>query len=225
MSRMGRSPQDFGLDSRRSFFDGRVPWTAIRGIVQPFVHGQCDCKLGSKNMKLARLVSLSVLFAGVLVSAAQGELKVGDPAPNFEVKASDGKTYKLEDFKGKEAVVIAWFPKAFTGGCTKECKSFRASGDKLKGFKVAYFTASCDDVKTNSEFAKSLDLDYPILSDPERKVAEAFGVVDSAQKNPRRWTFYIGPDGKILHIEKMVKTDSHGEDVAAKLAELGIAKK
>jgi len=90
---------------------------------------------------------------------------------------------------------------------------------------VAYFTASCDDVETNTRFAKSLELDYPILSDPDRKVAEAYGVVDSNQKNPRRWTFYIGQNGKIQHIEKSVKTDSHGDDVAAKLKELGVAKK
>lgn len=90
---------------------------------------------------------------------------------------------------------------------------------------MAYFTASCDDLDTNTRFAKSLDLDYPILSDPDRKVAEAFGVVDDKQKNPRRWTFYIGKDGKIQHIEKTVKTDSHGDDVAAKLKELGVAKK
>ena len=176
-------------------------------------------------MKLPLMVAMMMLLAGVFSQSARAELKAGDAAPDFEVKASDGKTYKLSDFKGKQALVIAWFPKAFTGGCTKECKSFKASGGKLREYDVAYFTASADDVKTNAEFAKSLDLDYPILSDPERKMAEAYGVVDSTQKNPKRWTFYIGKDGKIQHIEKMVKTDSHGEDVVAKLKELGVAKK
>ncbi len=176
-------------------------------------------------MKIVLMVAVMILFAGIVSESARGELKPGDAAPDFELKASDGKTYKLSDFKGKQALVIAWFPKAFTGGCTKECKSLKANGQKLREFDVAYFTASADDVETNAKFAKSLDLDYPILSDPERKVGEAFGVVDSAQKNPRRWTFYIGKDGKIQHIEKMVKTDTHGEDMAAKLKELGVAKK
>ena len=60
------------------------------------------------------------------------ELKVGDQAPNFTLQATDGKTYKLSDFKGKKAVVVAWFPKAFTQGCTIECKSLAENGDKIR---------------------------------------------------------------------------------------------
>jgi peroxiredoxin Q/BCP len=95
----------------------------------------------------------------------------------------------------------------------------------LKEFDVIYFTASCDEPDVNKKFADSLELDYPILSDPGRQVAAAFGVVDETRKNPARWTFYIGPDGKILHIDKMVKSAAHGTDVAAKLKELGVAKR
>jgi len=90
---------------------------------------------------------------------------------------------------------------------------------------VAYFTASCDTAEENKKFAESLDLDYPILSDPERKVAEAFGVVTAKRKFPSRWTFYIGKDGKILDIDKSVKAKSHGSDVAKKLEELKVDKK
>ena len=90
---------------------------------------------------------------------------------------------------------------------------------------MAYFTASCDTPEDNAKFAKSLDLDYAILSDPSKEVAKAYGVVTPQRELPFRWTFYIGKDGKILHIDKDVKTESHGKDVAAKLAELGVAKK
>jgi len=93
----------------------------------------------------------------------------------------------------------------------------------LRKFKVAYFTASCDDAETNRKFAQSLDLDYPILSDPDRKVARAYGVVTGDSRYAKRWTFYIGKDGKILFIDKGVKAASHGEDVAAKLKSLGVA--
>jgi len=65
-------------------------------------------------------------------------------------------------------------------------------------------------------------LDYPILSDPEKKVAAAFGVVDLLRPFPQRWTFYIGKDGKILHVDKSVKTDTHGKDIAEKLKALGV---
>lgn len=175
-------------------------------------------------MNLTRILAMCGLFAGILVGAVRGELKPGDDAPNFELKGTDGKTYKLSDFKGKQAVVIAWFPKADTPGCTKECKSFRTSSQKLKESNVAYFTASVDDVAANTAFSKKLELDYPILSDPEKKTAEAFGVVDSSRKVAQRWTFYIGKDGKILYIDKMVKTETHGDDVVAKLKDLGAKK-
>jgi thioredoxin-dependent peroxiredoxin len=87
---------------------------------------------------------------------------------------------------------------------------------------VAYFTASCDTEDLNKKFAESLDLDYPILSDPTRKTAEAYGVVTAERRNPQRWTFYIGKDGKILYIDKSVKAANHGPDMIAKLKELGV---
>ena len=158
-------------------------------------------------------------------SASAVELKPGDKAPGFELVGSDGNAYKLSDYQGKQAVVLAWFPKAFTPGCTAECTSFRADGQRLRAFDVAYFTASCDTAEKNKKFAESLDLDYPILSDPKGKVAEAYGVVDADRRVPRRWTFYVGQDGKILAIDKEVKTAEHAKDVAKKLESLGVPKR
>lgn len=92
----------------------------------------------------------------------------------------------------------------------------------MRAFDVAYFTASCDDVETNTKFAKELELDYPILADPDKKAAKAYGVVHEGRDLPERWTFYIGADGTILHIDKKVSVGSHGEDIANRLKELGI---
>ncbi|HEX3871691.1 MAG TPA: peroxiredoxin [Pirellulales bacterium] len=172
------------------------------------------------------IVSLAALGAVLVIASNAGaaELKVGDPAPNFSMQGTDGKTYKLSDFKGKEAVVIAWFPKADTPGCTKECKSMKDFGSELRKYDVAYFTASVDNLADNQAFAKKLGLDYPILCDPTKENANAFGVLGS-RGVASRWTYYISKDGKIAAIDKEVKTDSHGKDVAAKLADLGIAKK
>lgn len=174
---------------------------------------------------------LPVLMAGFMMNVTSqsdaADLKAGDDAPDFELKASDGKTYKLSSFKGKQAVVVAWFPKAFTGGCTKECKAMKEQGKLIREYDVAYFTASVDPVdgdKGNAAFAKSLDLDYPILSDPEKKTSKDYGVLKPDGGVTNRWTFFISKDGKIQHIEKMVKTEGHGEDIAAKLKELGVAK-
>lgn len=148
--------------------------------------------------------------------------KVGEQAPDFEMEGTDGKTYQLADFVGKQAVIIAWYPRAFTGGCTKECKSFREAGEQLKKFNVAYFTASTDPVEKNTEFAKSLALDYPILSDPSGKAATAFGVLRPDGKAASRVTFIIGKDGKILAMENQVATETHAQDLAKMLNSLGV---
>lgn len=108
-----------------------------------------------------------------------------------------------------------------------ECKSLRESGNAIKQFDVAYFTASCDPYegeKGNKAFAESLGLDYPILSDPDRKAAAALGVLN-ARNMANRWTYYIGKDGKVLFVDTAVKPGAHGADIAAKLGELGVAKK
>jgi peroxiredoxin Q/BCP len=85
---------------------------------------------------------------------------------------------------------------------------------------VAYFAASTDDAETNAKFAESLKLDYPILSDPGKEVARAYGVLNGDYA--ARHTFYIGSDGKIAHIDRKVSPGSAGPDVASRLVELGI---
>ena len=177
-------------------------------------------------MKTSLLCALSFVLVGLVAApVAAAELKVGDKAPDFKLPGSDGKSYSLKDFAGKKAVVVAWFPKAFTGGCTAECKSMKEDGKAIREYDVAYFTASTDTPEDNKKFAESLGLDYPILSDPSKKVAEAYGVVHEKRPVPERWTFYIGTDGKILHIDKKVQTKSHGSDIAATLKKLGVEEK
>ena len=94
----------------------------------------------------------------------------------------------------------------------------------MKNFDVAYFTISCDPLETNTRFAESLDLDYPILSDPTCEVAKAYGVVAGERKVPMRVTFYIGKDGKVLHVDRAVKAAEHGSDIAERLSKLGVEK-
>lgn len=172
----------------------------------------------------ALLLAIPLCFMASMAWAVELP-KVGTEAPSFEMKGSDGKLYSSKDFVGKKAVVIAWYPKAFTGGCTKECKSFKADGSLLKVFDVAYFTASTDTVEKNTEFAKDLGVDYPILSDPEGKAAKAFGVLRPEGNVANRVTFIIGADGKILAVDDKVKTETHAKDVAEQLLKLGVSKK
>ena len=177
---------------------------------------------------LTVLFSTAFALAFALQTARAEELKVGDPAPEFELKGSDGKMHSLKEFKGKQAVVIAWFPRAFTGGCTAECKSLKENGDAIRKFDAAYFTASTDKYegeKGNKAFAESLGVDYPILSDPEGKTAKAYGVLNASGSAANRWTFYIDKEGKIAAIEKKINTGKAGEDLVAKLKELKVPEK
>jgi thioredoxin-dependent peroxiredoxin len=164
------------------------------------------------------------LAASAAFAQTPVELKVGDPAPDFSLPATDGKTYKLSDFKGKSAVVIAWFPKAFTQGCTIECKSLAEKGHLIKGYQATYFMASVDPLEENTKFGAEHKADFPLLSDPTKKTAEAYGVLGQ-RGVANRWTFYIGKDGKIQFIDKAVKPATSAEDMAAKLGELNTAKR
>ena len=172
----------------------------------------------------SRLAAVLMLATGAVASAA--ELQVGDPAPDFTMAGSDGKTYRLAELKGR-TVVLAWFPRAFTQGCTIECKSLAANGDKLRQFDVAYFMASVDPVdgeKGNKAFAASEKADFPLLSDPTKEVATAYGVLHPERGFSVRWTFYIDKDGKIAAVDKAVKPATSAEDMLARLEELKVPK-
>jgi len=161
-------------------------------------------------------------------------VKVGDMAPDFSLQGSDGKTHKLSDYRGKQAVVVAWFPKAFTQGCTIECKSLAENGDKIRRYNVAYFMASVDPIEQNIKFAKATSVtlgervvekkeaDFPMLSDASKEVAGKYGVLNERGLS-NRWTFYIDRNGRIAAIEKTVRPETSAEDMIAKLGELKVA--
>ncbi len=101
-------------------------------------------------------------------------------------------------------------------------KSLRESGNTLRTFDVTYYAASTDAPEKNQKFAESLAADFPILSDADGSVAEAYGVRTPLIGTASRWTFYIGKDGRILDIDKNVKAATHGEAVVRRLGELGV---
>ena len=181
----------------------------------------------------ALLTASLVLGLAMAAMAQTVDLKVGDQAPNFKLQATDGKTYQLSDFKGKQAVVVAWFPAAFTRGCTIECKSLAENGDKIKMYDVSYFMASVDPLEKNKEFAKATtvklgdtevskkEADFPLLSDPTKETAKAYGVLNE-RGTASRWTFYVDKTGKISYIEKTVKPDTSAEDMNTKLSDLKV---
>ena len=183
--------------------------------------------------KALRLVSLATAIAWLMtLPASAGELKVGDKAPDFTLQGADGKTYTLADFRGRQAIVLAWFPKANTPGCTTvDCvtsriliQSFVQHGDALKKHDVTYFLISVDTLEDNIEFAERYRADFPVLADPARQTAEAYGVLGQAGL-ANRWTFYIAKDGTIAAIDMVVTPPTAAEDVAARLRDLEIAER
>ena len=109
---------------------------------------------------MRKLSSVMIILAITLLAVAPAPSlaqsagpQVGDMAPDFTLQASDGNTYTLADFRGEQAVVIAWYPKAFTRGCTIECKSLAENGDMIREYDVTYFMASVDPLEENIAFA------------------------------------------------------------------------
>ena len=171
-------------------------------------------------MSQFKIISLALLLSfSSLVTA----LEVGDKAPDFTLEGTDGKTYTLSQFKGKEAVVIAWFPKAFTRGCTIECKSLADNGHLLKKFNATYFMASVDPIEQNKGFAAEHGADFPMLSDPTKEIARIYGVLREDRGIAARHTFYIDKDGIIVAIDREVKPETSAEDMAQMLADLNVA--
>ncbi|MDC0403764.1 peroxiredoxin [Porticoccaceae bacterium] len=168
----------------------------------------------------SKLLALSLIG---LFSSAQS-LEVGEMAPDFTLAASDGNSYQLSDYRGKQAVVIAWFPRAFTSGCTVECKSLADNGDKIRTFDVSYFMASTDPLEKNIAFAAETNADFPLLSDPDKTAAEDFDVLMPVIGLAKRHTFYIDLDGRVAHIDRNVRAATSAEDMIAQLETLGVAK-
>lgn len=160
----------------------------------------------------------------LLVPGVGRALEVGDPAPAFELAASDGKTYRLSDYVGKQAVVLAWYPRAFTSGCTVECRSLAENGHLLRAFDVAYFMASVDPVDDNARFAAETKADFPLLSDPDKTTASAYDVL-GMMGVANRHTIYIDKSGHIVAIDRDVRPATSAEDMAARLDALGVARR
>jgi thioredoxin-dependent peroxiredoxin len=129
--------------------------------------------------------------------AAAVTLQPGDCAPEFALAGSDAGIYRLSDVIGRKPVDLAWFPKAFTGGCTAECKSISLSSARLRALDAACFAMSVDDPETNREFAAYLASDLPILSAPDRSVARGYGVMMTSGFRAR-WTSILGKTAAFL---------------------------
>jgi peroxiredoxin Q/BCP len=177
------------------------------------------------------MVLLTLAVAALAISARQAfgsedskmgnkALKEGMKAPEFKASATDGKTYSLADFKGK-VVVLYFYPKDDTPGCTKEACSFRDSEAELKRLGVVVLGLSKDSVESHKKFTEKYNLNFPLLSDPDGKIIEAYGcfkeksMFGKTALGIERSTFVIDKGGVVRKIWRGVKVDGHSEEVLA----------
>lgn len=146
----------------------------------------------------------------------------GDKAPPFALPTDDGSTLALKDLKGKP-VVLYWYPKDDTSGCTTEACEFRDLFPRFTKGSAVILGASPDSVKSHVKFKQKYDLPFTLLADEDHKVAEAYGVWVEKSMYGRKYmgiertTFIIGPDGRIARVFEKVKAAGHAAEVEAAL--------
>lgn len=168
-------------------------------------------------MKLLRAFLAAILLS--MSGIAFADLNVGDPAPDFKLMGTDGNYHTLSEYKGKKPVIIAFFPKAYTHGCTIECKALRDSQKDIEAYDVAYFMTSVDKPEDSKGFADQNSAKFPILSDPDKSMSTSYGVV-SPMGFDHRWTFYIDKQGIIRMIDKGVDPKTAGVTLVKNLEAL-----
>lgn len=151
-------------------------------------------------------------------------LNVGEAAPDFELPDQDGEPTSLADFDG-QTVVLYFYPKAGTKGCTTEACSFRDNWDAFVDADVQVIGVSMDSVEENAEFAEAEDLPFPLLSDPAGEVPRAYDSFDTVEVDGQqleiavRNTFVIGPNGTVQSVYEDVSPEAHATEILSDIAD------
>jgi peroxiredoxin Q/BCP len=148
------------------------------------------------------------------------KIRIGDQAPEFEGPTSDGSQLGLKDFVGKKNVVLYFYPKDDTPGCTREACSFRDNIGPIRKMGAEVVGVSLDTVTSHEKFTTKYDLPFPLISDKEKRIAQAFGVLKENGMSTNRTTFIIDKRGKIAKVFPKVDVSKHTDEVVAALKEL-----
>src|SRR5580765_8160500 len=149
---------------------------------------------------LPLLAAVGLAVSSAWLAWAVEPPKAGDKAPLIEGKDQDGKTWKLADVVGKKVVLLYFYPKDDTPGCTKEACGFRDRIEDLKKENVEVIGVSFDSAESHQKFISKFSLNFPLLADTDGKIAEAYGTKMADRNMDRRVSFLIGLDGKIAHV-------------------------
>ncbi len=160
------------------------------------------------------------ILAMLGLGATETSIKEGMKAPEFSAQDQQGRTVALRDFHGKSAVVLYFYPKDDTPGCTKEACSLRDGSASLKAAGAVVLGVSADDVASHKSFSAKFNLPFSLLADPERKIIDAYGVRMPVLGIAKRVTFLIDRDGVVRKVFTDVQTSSHDQQVLQALKEL-----
>ncbi|HKX31785.1 MAG TPA: thioredoxin-dependent thiol peroxidase [Blastocatellia bacterium] len=164
-------------------------------------------------------------MAGKAAPTESTGLKVGAKAPAFSLKNTEGKTVKLSDYKGRK-LVLYFYPKDNTPGCTKEACGFRDDIAQLRKRGVEVVGVSGDDQQSHEKFTEKFSLPFTLLSDPDHEMMEKYGAWGEKNNYGKKYmgviriTYLIDEEGKVAHIFKKVKTDTHSQDVLKVIDEM-----
>jgi peroxiredoxin Q/BCP len=144
---------------------------------------------------------------------------IGKPAPKFTLPSSEGRAISLADFKGTKTVVLYFYPRADTPGCTKEACGFRDALADYDKAHIAVLGISPDEPKAVEKFAAKFHLNFPLLADADHSIADAYGVWQEKSMYGKKYfgvartTFLITPNGKVQHVFEKVKPEGHDQEV------------
>jgi len=176
----------------------------------------------SKNCFLSIVLSIALLALALSPSSATTDIPaVGSPAPDFSLTTNEGKPASLKDYRGKW-VVLYFYPKDFTSGCTLEARNFQQDLAKYENLNAVILGVSVDTAESHKEFCAKEGLNFKLLSDTDAKVSEQYGSIMeyNGAKLSARNSFIIDPQGKVAKVFEKVKVAGHSEEVLAALAGL-----
>jgi peroxiredoxin Q/BCP len=174
--------------------------------------------MDAMTMKHGRILTL--MFSFLTAFSLRAMPQAGDVAPAFEGFDQNTNTVKLADFAGKKNVLLYFYPKDFTGGCTKEACGFRDRMGDLAQANVAVIGVSHDSIASHSKFAEKYDLKFPLIADPSGEIIKAYGVKMAVLSMASRVSFLIGTDGKIIHVTDSLNPQKHFDEMHAAIAAL-----
>lgn len=148
------------------------------------------------------------------------ELKPGDSAPDILAPSQDGRNFSLKELQGKKNVVLYFYPKDDTPGCTKEACGFRDLHDNIARLEAEIVGVSLDGVESHRKFSRKFQLPFTLVSDEDKKIAKSYGVLGLGGFTARRVTFIIDKQGIIRHVFPKVDASAHPSEVLALLEKM-----